>query len=151
VFDGSEPLCNEDYNTLRSIPRGIPALTVVNKSDLPRVLTDGELAALGVDYCRVCALTSEGLGALEAEIKKIFPELGAAPTGELITNARQAEAISRARDCVIRAIAAINASVTPDAVLTEIEAALTAIGEITGNTMREDIVSRIFERFCVGK
>ena len=41
--------------------------------------------------------------------------------------------------------------VTPDAVLTEVEYALGALGEITGRGMREDIVSRIFERFCVGK
>ena len=42
-------------------------------------------------------------------------------------------------------------SVTPDAVLTEIEDALGAIGEITGRTMRDDVTDRIFSRFCVGK
>ena len=41
--------------------------------------------------------------------------------------------------------------ITPDAVLTEIEAAMQAIGELTGKTVREDITQRIFERFCVGK
>jgi tRNA modification GTPase len=49
------------------------------------------------------------------------------------------------------AIAAIGESVTPDAVLTDVEAALAAIGEVTGKTMREDVVARVFERFCVGK
>ena len=39
----------------------------------------------------------------------------------------------------------------PDAVLTELEAALEALGELTGRTIREDITNRIFERFCVGK
>jgi tRNA modification GTPase len=41
--------------------------------------------------------------------------------------------------------------VTPDAVLTELEAAMEALGELTGRTVREDITQRIFERFCVGK
>jgi len=40
---------------------------------------------------------------------------------------------------------------TPDAVLTDIEHALEAMGEVTGATVREDITNRIFERFCVGK
>ena len=41
--------------------------------------------------------------------------------------------------------------VTPDVVLTEVEAASNALGELTGRTAREDMVARIFERFCVGK
>jgi tRNA modification GTPase len=151
VIDGSEPLRCDDHDALRSIPPDIPKLAVVNKSDLPCVLVYGELAALGIGHCRICALTGEGLDALEAEIKKIFPELRTPPSGELITNERQYDAISRSFDCIIRSVDAISASVTPDAVLTEIESALTAIGEITGKTMREDITSRIFERFCVGK
>ena len=40
---------------------------------------------------------------------------------------------------------------TPDAVLTDVEAAMEAMGEVTGATVREDITARIFERFCVGK
>jgi len=40
---------------------------------------------------------------------------------------------------------------TPDAVLTDIEEAMEAMGEVIGATVREDITNRIFERFCVGK
>ena len=40
---------------------------------------------------------------------------------------------------------------TPDAVLTDVENAMEAIGEVTGATVRQDITNRIFERFCVGK
>ena len=40
---------------------------------------------------------------------------------------------------------------TPDAVLTDVEEAMEAMGEVTGATVREDITARIFERFCVGK
>ena len=153
VLDGSQPLQAEDFSTLRSIPEGIPKLTVVNKSDLPNVLSFSALDELGLEYCRISAVTGAGLEVLDAEIKKMFPfpEIGACSSGEIITNARQAEAISRALDSVGLAIAAISASVTPDAVLTDIESALTAIGEVTGKTMREDIISRIFDRFCVGK
>ena len=40
---------------------------------------------------------------------------------------------------------------TPDIVLTEAEAAMSALGELTGRSIREDVTNRIFSRFCVGK
>jgi len=151
VLDGSEPLRDEDYNALHSIPQNVPKLVVTNKSDLPDALKQDELAELCPDYIRISALTGAGIDSLDAEIKKMFPEPGTLLSGEIITNARQAEAISSAMDSMELAVAAIRASVTPDAALTDIEAALTAIGTVTGKTMREDVILRIFERFCVGK
>ena len=50
-----------------------------------------------------------------------------------------------------RALAGLQAQMTPDAVLLDVEAAMQAIGELTGKTIREDITQRIFSRFCVGK
>ena len=49
------------------------------------------------------------------------------------------------------ALEALRGGLTPDAVLTDAEGALNALGELTGGTLREDVVGRIFERFCVGK
>ena len=68
-----------------------------------------------------------------------------------MTNARQEEAASRAREAVRRARAALEAGVTPDALLTDVEEALSALGELTGQSVREDVTGRIFARFCVGK
>ena len=151
VLDGSEPLRDEDFTALRSIPQGVPMIAAINKCDLPRVLECNELSELGVNCCRISAITGEGLKALEAEIIKVLPDSRILPSGELITNVRQADAILKALDSIGQAIGAIEASVTPDALLTDIESAITAIGEVTGKVMRDDIVSRIFERFCVGK
>ena len=47
--------------------------------------------------------------------------------------------------------AGLSAGVTPDALLTDVEEALSALGELTGASVREDITDRIFQRFCVGK
>jgi tRNA modification GTPase len=151
VLDGSEPLRDEDYEAFRSIPPDIPKLIAVNKSDLRSAFDAEELAAFGSPFRRISAQTGAGLDTLEEDVKNTFPGLSTPPDGELITNARQYDAILRARDGINRAAHAINASVTPDAVLTEIESALIAIGETIGKTMREDITTRIFERFCVGK
>ena len=50
-----------------------------------------------------------------------------------------------------RALEALEAGVTPDALLTDVEEALSALGELTGQSVREDVTARIFQRFCVGK
>ena len=81
----------------------------------------------------------------------LFAEAEPAPLGEMITNERQAEALSRSLEALGRARVALRAGVTPDALLTDVEEAMAALGEITGRTVREDITNRIFERFCVGK
>ena len=91
-----------------------------------------------------------GLDALIDTIGDCFPA-GVSAGGTLLTNARQAEAIRRALESVRAAHEALTAGLTPDVVLTEAEGALDALGELTGRTAREDMVTRIFERFCVGK
>ncbi|MCL1834681.1 MAG: tRNA uridine-5-carboxymethylaminomethyl(34) synthesis GTPase MnmE [Oscillospiraceae bacterium] len=155
VLDGSQPLADEDYEIARAIPRETPVVIAVNKSDLPPALNPGDISSLGsapgTASCRISALTGEGVDGLCLEAAKLLPLTPAMPDGGLITNARQAGAIMRGRDALNRAIGAINASVTPDAVLADVEEALGAIGETTGKTLREDMIDRIFERFCVGK
>ena len=149
VFDGSEPLDDDDREIVAVAGCAPHPIAIINKSDLPAADTDGALSAFS-DVCRVSSLTGDGLPELERKIASIF-KCGAPPSGEILTNERQADAVSRALDGVLRAREAMLSGVTPDAVLTEVESALGALGEITGREMREDILSRIFERFCVGK
>ncbi|MCL2045652.1 MAG: tRNA uridine-5-carboxymethylaminomethyl(34) synthesis GTPase MnmE [Oscillospiraceae bacterium] len=153
VFDGSQSLCDDDYEVINSIPEDVAKIIVVNKSDLPQVLNDDELDKLGISYCRLCAISGAGLVDLEELIKTAYPKNIAASIapGEIITNARQAQGISKAMNYIKSAISAMEAFITADAVLLDVEEALAEIGEITGKTMREDIIDRIFQRFCVGK
>ena len=87
---------------------------------------------------------------LEDAVSALFP-LPDVPAGEILTNARHADAVRRALESLQAAQEAMAFGVTPDAVLTECEAAMSALGELTGASVREDITGRIFERFCVGK
>ena len=64
---------------------------------------------------------------------------------------RLRSAVRRSLEAVRRALSALESGLTPDAVLTDVEEALAALGELTGRTVREDVTARIFERFCVGK
>ena len=97
------------------------------------------------------SVTGEGLDQLEAAVAALFPAGEAEASGGLLTDQRQEEAVCRARDALRRAAEALDAGLTPDAVLTDVEEALDALGELTGRTAKEEIVSRIFSRFCVGK
>ncbi|MCL2427004.1 MAG: tRNA uridine-5-carboxymethylaminomethyl(34) synthesis GTPase MnmE [Oscillospiraceae bacterium] len=151
VLDGSEPLTKEDIDALDSIPTNIPKIAVINKSDLPTALNQNKIAELNIEFCTISALHGKGLNILSEKIVDIFPEFNASPTGELITNTRQAEAISVALASIRSASTALIDAITPDVILIDIEAAMNAIGEVTGKNMCEDIISRIFERFCVGK
>ena len=59
--------------------------------------------------------------------------------------------MSRAVEALRGAREALESGVAPDAALSDVEAAMAALGELTGRTVREDVTARIFERFCVGK
>ncbi|MBQ3404384.1 MAG: tRNA uridine-5-carboxymethylaminomethyl(34) synthesis GTPase MnmE [Oscillospiraceae bacterium] len=151
VFDGGEELGEDDFRVLelaRSCPMGI---AVINKADMPRRIDADAVRSALPETVTVSALTGEGVDALSEAIERMLSSGDKLPTGQLVTNLRQAEAIARARNSVIAVIEGMDMGLTPDAVLTEAEAAASAIGEINGRTIREDAVNAIFSRFCVGK
>lgn len=150
VFDGAEALTEEDEATVGAA-RGKRSVAVVNKSDLPLAIDLERIEGLFEKVCVLSALDGAGLEELDAAVSGMFRETALRPDGEIITNARQAQAIGRALSCLESARDAAASGVTPDAVLTEVEAAMAALGEVTGRSVREDVTAQIFQRFCVGK
>lgn len=144
LVDAAAGVTAEDAEILRAVKAsGTPFLLLANKRDL----TDDPVA----EALAISAKTGEGLDALEEAVAKLFPAPEAAAAGEILTNTRQADAVGRALQNVRAAREAMENGMTPDAVLTETEEAMAALGELTGRTVREDVTNRIFERFCVGK
>ena len=153
VVDGTEKATREDADLARTIVgTGKPWVLVRSKGDIAGENAD-DLAALaqGAPLVSLSARTGEGLDDLGRAVEERFPKGTEDKAGELITNARQAEAAGRALDCVVRAGQALTDGVTPDALLTDVEEALEALGELTGQSVREDVTDRIFSKFCVGK
>ncbi len=150
VFDGSKPLTEEDYNAVNAAAACDKSIAVINKSDMDLVVTAEDLADKFSTVCILSAKQQTGLDTLEAAVAALFPTSDA-PVGEILTNARQADAVGRALESLRAAREAMQLGVTPDAVLTEAEEAMAALGELTGKTIREDVTNRIFSRFCVGK
>lgn len=152
VVDPRSGLDDEDRELLRLACQAPRCVVVCNKSDLPAAVPPAKLnLPEGVKSVELSARTGEGMEELERAIADLFPEGEGDDLGELLTNARQAEAAARAEEAVSRASAALKSGLTPDAVLTDVEEAMTALGELTGKSVHEDITDRIFSRFCVGK
>lgn len=150
VFDGTSPLTEEDHNAMQAAKQCEKSIAVINKSDRPLVLAEADLKDGFSTVCILSAKEHRGLDVLEAAVAALFPTPDA-PVGEILTNARQVDAVSRALESLQAAKDAMALGVTPDAVLTEAEEAMAALGELTGKTLREDVTNRIFSRFCVGK
>ena len=148
VCDGSNELDAEDESVIDFCSELPNAIALINKSDLGSKVEPSDLPFMYV--IPICAKTGEGLDQLADLVDDMFE--GNAPCdGSILTNARQFSAISRAADAMDAAISGLRRGQTPDAVLLDVEAAMEAMGEVTGATVREDITARIFERFCVGK
>ncbi|NCB74786.1 MAG: tRNA uridine-5-carboxymethylaminomethyl(34) synthesis GTPase MnmE [Clostridia bacterium] len=150
VFDGSQELSPEDSQAIEAAKTAKRSIAVINKSDLPQKLDTFAIGSSFEIVCPVSALDRTGLEALDEAVASLFP-LPNTPAGEIITNSRHADAVKRALSAIDEAIMAMKSQATPDIVLTEAEMALSALGELSGKTVREDVTRRIFERFCVGK
>lgn len=148
VCDGSAPLTDEDQAVIDICLDHKNSIALINKSDLGHAVVPSDLPFMTV--IPICAKTGEGLDRLADVVDTMFA--GETPCdGSILTNPRQYDAIRRAHEAMLRAMQALKLGQTPDAVLTDVEYAMEAMGEVTGGVVREDITARIFERFCVGK
>ena len=142
----------EDWEVLCAAAKAPLWILVLSKKDIREsaAIDLTELPSSPAAVISLSSVTGEGMDTLEAAIATLFP-VDSAPMGSILTNNRQIEAVERALTAIQSAKAAFLGGMTPDAILTDGEAALTALGEITGRTLRDDLVERIFSRFCVGK
>ena len=148
VCDGSSALTDEDRVVIDACLDHENAIALINKSDLGSAVVPGDLPFMTVIH--ICAKTGEGLDLLADSVDMMF-ENKMPCDGSVLTNPRQFDAVRRAYEAMLSALQGLKLGLTPDAVLTDVEAAMEAMGEVTGATVREDITARIFERFCVGK
>ena len=147
VIDGSCPGSWEDED----LSGAQPHLIVLSKGDLPSAVPEGEIAARwpGVPVMTVCAPRGEGLSGLIDALLSFAPEDGA--ESSMLSQARHVEAALRACASLDEAISAISDGMPLDVAAIDLSAALDALGEITGETMNEQVIDEVFARFCVGK
>ena len=128
------------------LPPETPQLLIANKSDL------GRDASLPKQAILLSAKTGEGLDTLE---KKIEAALLAGVTDEtetaLTINARQDATLQRAAQALDRALESLRESRGLEIISLELRDALHELAEVIGETDNEDILTRLFQNFCIGK
>lgn len=107
------------------------------------------------DAQRVSAITGEGIEALRSRLHASAVAggqgVGSGSGGEILTNARHVDALRRAREAVDRAIGVVAGGLPDDLLAADVRAAVAACGEVTGESVGDDVLSRVFRTFCIGK
>lgn len=149
VLDGSDEVGPADRDLLSQTAES-RRIVVMNKADLESFrAADG---CLGVaQTINVSARTGEGLDDLRAAMLESLNSAGVDNQGLLITNARHYDLLCRTKQEVELAQAAFRDRHSEELVLVPLHNALKYLGQITGETTTEDILSEIFATFCIGK
>lgn len=150
VIDGTEELLSDDVDVLAAAD-GSQFLIAINKRDVeyfrnPLIGTAHE----HIKSVEVSAFTCAGLDELRAAILEPFNAAAADSSGLLITNARHQDLLCRA-EAELRSSAALVGNASEELVLVGLHNALRLLGEITGETTADDVLTRIFATFCIGK
>lgn len=155
VVDGSTPLATEDRRIAAELSAA-RVVAVLNKSDRPRATAAAQVAALlngaAGPVVEVSATTGLGLDTLrETLVRALEADAGGEGTGVALGNLRHIEAIERARTALVRARGAADHRLPGEIVALELRESLAALGEVSGRSVDEDLLERIFSKFCVGK
>lgn len=153
VIDGSSPLDEEDKTILHSLG-GKKAIVILNKYDLtPEVKAEDIWEIAGhVPVVSLSARYGSGMDELREELRKIT-EKQDTDAGRILflTNLRHVELVRKALDNVLRARASVREGLQADFIVIDLTEAWKTMGEITGDTMDDELIHSIFSRFCVGK
>jgi tRNA modification GTPase len=145
VLDGSRPLSKDDEELLDATAAR-PRVIALNKSDLGPAVTRRLLEAVSIS-----ALTGDGLDRLIDAITSTLQSHEISRDTPAITNVRHTVLLEGARASLLRADEALRAEVSEEFPLLDLQEASAALQEITGKRTSDDLLRRIFERFCIGK
>lgn len=150
VFDSSQVLNAEDWDLIADV-KGIPAVAVVNKSDLEGKIDAAKLQSGFSAVVSISALTGDGFEELKSAVAQVLQVSALNPAEGLLFTERQRDSARRALACVVEAETALCSGMTLDAVTVSVEGAVTALLELTGERATVAVVDSVFEKFCVGK
>lgn len=153
VVDGSEGLTAEDEEILQSASEK-PCVIIVNKSDLKIDTTLQQLQdRFGIDKVMpLSARTNEGIDRFAAWLKNyVYGSEGTLSDGVYVQNARHEELLRQALQSLQDAQRAAQERLPYDCIVIDVRNAIDLLGEITGDTVQDEIINEIFARFCIGK
>lgn len=153
MLDSSEELTDRDkgiYDTIKEKPH----VVLLNKSDLERKMETSSVGRI-FDKDKVIEFSVKKKTGLE-QLENKLADLILGPSGQIfpdtmITGIRHKELLSKAQKIIERSLVTAEGSFLPELVASDVSLALDIMGEITGETVKPDILDSIFSNFCIGK
>ncbi len=153
VVDGSEALDEEDLHILEQV-RGKKTLVAINKNDLIQCISPADLKRRipEIPVVSISALRGSGIEGLKKTLRDFILD-GKVVSSEdfLLTNLRHKRSLESCREALSQALSTQKNGLSAEFIVLDIRRALQAVGEILGETASEEVLDRIFSRFCIGK
>lgn len=150
VFDATRPLQEEDIGIIERI-KNKPAIALINKTDLDVKIDTEKIKTYFANTVIISCADNRGFDELYKCIENMFINEEISNNDQIITSARHYESLVKSNSALTNALDSLRDGQTCDIASMDLEQAIEALGEITGKTVSERIVERIFEKFCVGK
>lgn len=154
LFDTSSDLTKEDEEIINLL-QGKEGIVLLTKNDLSCVLDIEDLQKRlqgNFKYMQISTFNNDGIKELEQEIvNRVYSGTVKQAEGVFVNNVRQANALKEAQKYLEDCLNTIEMDMAEDFIVIDIRSAWEKLGEITGDTVDEDIIDQIFSQFCIGK
>lgn len=153
MVDGTKPLSKEDRKIAKII-KDKKTICLINKVDLPKKISKAKLKSLidNKKVLEISALKGKGVGSIKKTIKEsIFK--GDIPAGEsaIMVNARSRESLKNAYEGFMKSLETADKDLSEEFIAVDLKEALNSFKKILGETVDDNILDRIFAKFCIGK
>lgn len=153
MIDASQFLTEDDKKIIKLIDNKL-TVTVINKIDLPEKVNESDIRELipHSKIVKISALTEAGIDELKTVIYEVITEnVGGLDESSIILDERQKQILNQAYKSLQNSLEAFEIGLPIDLIQIDIRDAWEILGQITGDTVSDDIINTIFEKFCIGK
>lgn len=151
MLDSSQNLLSEDLEIIE-LSKDLNRIIVINKIDLDNNLGYEPLISKFQDkIVSISAKTGAGLDQLKQFIVEPFSNQDIDNTGFLVSDARHYDLLLRSKSEIENSLVLIDQKMSEEIILIGLHNAIRFLGEITGETTTEDMLTKIFSTFCIGK
>jgi len=157
MIDGSSAIEKEDKHVFKTIEKlKKKTLLIINKIDLPQVVDKNKLKNIFPcsnlsNLIEISATKGTNLDKLKNEIANIILKQVNVTPGDFMINLRQKICLENAKKCIIRTIDGLNRGLSEEFLALELRESINHLDELTGKTLGEEVLNRIFSNFCIGK
>lgn len=152
LINSSEELTEEDQKLLK-LTQDKKRIVILNKADQVAKITKKDIQKItDSPIVTISVLKKQNMIGLEEAIKSLFLQgITDSKSEVMVTNQRQNDLLRKAKQSLIEAIEAINDNMPLDLVQIDLKEAWDSLGEITGDTAPDELITQLFSKFCLGK